>query len=551
MAYAFVAATAPAGDSNVITIPSTTAGNMLVLLSRTSAGGGAPDITGVVDNASSAGWAVAQARYVANSAHNAVWYCKNVNSGATSVTVTYSGGTPGTCKLAVLEYSGLDTTAPFIAVIHAEQTDPGTGTDAVSSGNYNLTTVPALVMGYSVLLDNSSITSTAGTGFTERVGTNEFWMVEDKRNTSTGNTAATATTATSTFDFTTMLLAFAEPGVPALSSPTPSGTLGTATTATIGCTTDTASGTLYRVVSLTNNVSGATAAQIAAGNHSGGSAADFSGNSAISTTTPSASQTGLAAGTLYYYALCQNGTSNVVSGSFTTDSPTLSSATPSGAIGTSTTATVGATSDLASGTLYWVVGPDGAVGTPTGSEIEAGQYSGGGAAAFSGSEAVVDTSPDDGVTGLTAATVYDFALVQKVGSVYSNILTGTFTTASAAATKLTITGQPANTVVGATMAGVIVEAQSAGNVTDTAYTSNIVIALQTGSGTLAGTLTKAAVAGVANFNDLSINTLNTGAVLRATSSGLTLADSSTFNITAGGGSSTGIPSTSILGGVLR
>lgn len=104
------------------------------------------------------------------------------------------------------------------------------------------------------------------------------------------------------------------------------------------------------------------------------------------------------------------------------------------------------------------------------------------------------------------------------------------------ATKVVFTTQPANTVVGETMSAVVVEAKDDGDVTDTDFTDNITLALQTGSGTLAGTLVKAAVAGVATFDDLSINTLNTGAVLRATASGLTLADSSSFNITAGGGS---------------
>jgi hypothetical protein len=103
------------------------------------------------------------------------------------------------------------------------------------------------------------------------------------------------------------------------------------------------------------------------------------------------------------------------------------------------------------------------------------------------------------------------------------------------ATKVAFNVQPANAVVGATMASVVVHALDDSDVLDTTFTGNVTIALQTGSGTLAGTLTVAAVAGVATFSTLSINTLNTGAVLRATSSGLTLADSSTFNITAGSG----------------
>jgi hypothetical protein len=86
------------------------------------------------------------------------------------------------------------------------------------------------------------------------------------------------------------------------------------------------------------------------------------------------------------------------------------------------------------------------------------------------------------------------------------------------------------------MAAVVVRALTSGNALDTTFTGNVTVALQTGSGTLAGTLVVAAVAGVATFSNLSISTLNTGAVLRATGGGLTLADSSTFNIVAGGGS---------------
>lgn len=108
-----------------------------------------------------------------------------------------------------------------------------------------------------------------------------------------------------------------------------------------------------------------------------------------------------------------------------------------------------------------------------------------------------------------------------------------------AATQLAFSTQPGNTVVGATMANVVVQARDAGGSVDASYTANVVIALQTGSGTLLGTLTRAAVAGVATFNDLSNNTLNTGAALRATSGGLTLADSASFNFTVGGGAGAG------------
>jgi hypothetical protein len=54
-----------------------------------------------------------------------------------------------------------------------------------------------------------------------------------------------------------------------------------------------------------------------------------------------------------------------------------------------------------------------------------------------------------------------------------------------------------------------------------------------GGGTLSGTLTRSAVAGVATFTDLSINQSGTGYTLRATSGALPAAQSSAFNITGG------------------
>lgn len=111
-------------------------------------------------------------------------------------------------------------------------------------------------------------------------------------------------------------------GSPAtLSSPTPSGTIGTQATATIGATTDQTSGTFYCVVDSSANLAGVTAAQIKAGQKASGSAALASASSSVSTTTPSAGVTGLTANTAYSYAIVQNNTngdSNVVTGAFTT-----------------------------------------------------------------------------------------------------------------------------------------------------------------------------------------------------------------------------------------
>src|SRR5437773_2210140 len=69
--------------------------------------------------------------------------------------------------------------------------------------------------------------------------------------------------------------------------------------------------------------------------------------------------------------------------------------------------------------------------------------------------------------------------------------------------------------------------------TATGFTGNITVAIGTNpsSGTLAGTLTHAAVAGVATFSGLGIDKVGTGYTLTATGAGSTT--SAAFNITAG------------------
>jgi hypothetical protein len=75
------------------------------------------------------------------------------------------------------------------------------------------------------------------------------------------------------------------------------------------------------------------------------------------------------------------------------------------------------------------------------------------------------------------------------------------------------------------------------NAVDTNATGNITVAIGTnpGGGTLSGTLTQAAVAGVATFNDLSINNDGSGYTLTATHADCTLDTSDPFDITSAPG----------------
>jgi len=120
-------------------------------------------------------------------------------------------------------------------------------------------------------------------------------------------------------------------------------------------------------------------------------------------------------------------------------------------------------------------------------------------------------------TGLTSATSSAF-----------NILVGP-------AAKLAFGQQPSNAVVSTTLSPavtVLVQDSQGNTVTSSTATVTLAIGTNPGGGTLAGTTSQAAVAGVATFSTLSINAAGTGYTLTAASAGLTSATSAAFNITS-------------------
>jgi hypothetical protein len=103
------------------------------------------------------------------------------------------------------------------------------------------------------------------------------------------------------------------------------------------------------------------------------------------------------------------------------------------------------------------------------------------------------------------------------------------------ATQLAFTVQPSNTAAGAMITPAVqVRARDPQGNTATSFAGDITVALGTnpGGGTLSGTLTQAAVAGVAVFNDLTIDQSGNGKRLVASTAGLSPDTSSTFNVTA-------------------
>src|SRR2546428_50174 len=101
-------------------------------------------------------------------------------------------------------------------------------------------------------------------------------------------------------------------------------------------------------------------------------------------------------------------------------------------------------------------------------------------------------------------------------------LSPTSTLAAQPDTQLLFGTQPSNTAAGATITpAVTVNVAVPSDNTDTSSTASVTIAIGTNpaGGTLSGTLTVVAVAGVATFSNLSINNPGTGYTLVATSTG--------------------------------
>jgi hypothetical protein len=116
------------------------------------------------------------------------------------------------------------------------------------------------------------------------------------------------------------------------------------------------------------------------------------------------------------------------------------------------------------------------------------------------------------------------------------VSSATFTVTGGPATQLAFTVQPTNTLAArAITPAVKVTARDATGNTATGFTGNVTLAFgaNPGGGPLLGTLTVAAIGGVATFTNLSVDVAATGYTLTATASGLTTALSGPFDILVG------------------
>lgn len=117
-----------------------------------------------------------------------------------------------------------------------------------------------------------------------------------------------------------------------------------------------------------------------------------------------------------------------------------------------------------------------------------------------------------------------------------NSASPTHSCGGATADSLVFSTQPGAATAGAAFPSQpVITAQLAGGVTDTAFTGTVTLAIKPGSGSpsgsLAGTATLSAVAGVATFTGLSIAKASTGYVLTASGTGANSVDSAAFDVT--------------------
>ena len=136
-------------------------------------------------------------------------------------------------------------------------------------------------------------------------------------------------------------------------------------------------------------------------------------------------------------------------------------------------------------------------------------------------------------SGLTLDQAANGYTIQATTTGLSSATTNAFDITPAAASQLVVTTQPSPSTIAGKSFGLTVSAEDQyGNLTPS-FTSGVTIALKSnpGSGTLNGTLTVNASAGVATFSGLTLDQAANGYTIQATTTGLSSATTNTFDIT--------------------
>ena len=196
------AATAFSGASiNLAYGSNVTAGGLLVCYIYANHG-----ISGVADSRSQT--FTAAVNVTDNATYSlAIFYYANTTAGADTVTVTFLGAITY-ASLQCSEYSGVATSSPLDKFASNSQTDPGTASNAVTSGSVTTTTDGQLIVGWTSALVVGSGTVSAGTGYTGRTNVFNDTLHEDRVQASAGSIAATFTTNNATSDYITLIATF-------------------------------------------------------------------------------------------------------------------------------------------------------------------------------------------------------------------------------------------------------------------------------------------------------------------------------------------------------
>jgi hypothetical protein len=180
--------------------------------------------------------------------------------------------------------------------------------------------------------------------------------------------------------------------------------------------------------------------------------------------------------------------------------------------------------------------------------------SGTGATTFaiaSGGTATTCTLSNSTATATITATTVGTCLIQATkaaDATYASTTsaTATFTFQVGAATKAMMTTQPAGAVNGSAFTTQpVVRVTDSGDNTVTSFTSDVVARIASGTGTLSGTTTVAAVAGVATFTNLVITGTAGNFTLTFTPASLTAVTSSSFALAAGAATKVAITRASV------
>jgi hypothetical protein len=133
------------------------------------------------------------------------FYAFNVSGGPSVITATFpSNSVPA---IFVDSFTNIAATSPVDGTpVGANPASPGTGTDAVSSGNTTTAVNGDLIYGMGISIHSSGLT--VGTGFTGYVASASTWYTESKIQSSAGAVAATFTATSGTDVIIAMVGAF-------------------------------------------------------------------------------------------------------------------------------------------------------------------------------------------------------------------------------------------------------------------------------------------------------------------------------------------------------